>query len=407
MSAIYPYEVRYFRAREPEAPSPREKSELNFLYSLDQKAIAVQGETDTPGLKLDFNSGLRLVVPPGDWRVVIKDGMTGEVFFDDSVAACVLLSWEKYYVEWQVEIYRAGEPIFSHRLDLTGQKIHIACMGGRLGDFLAFLPYVREMSRRYHGEVTYSTIADYRELAHLLLPDISWREQAPPDNYATYQLTTAIDFPGGSPFDGRTIPLHHLGKVILGLPNSAELVLPPAKKNSGERYVCIGVQASSVLKGWLYPGGWEEIVSYLRAKGYRVLCIDKEPYQELHGIEVRMPQGAEDYTGNRPITERWEMLRQADFFIGLSSGLAWLAHVAGIPVVMICGFSRYWWEFATPYRVYNPLVCNGCVQDLRVNWHLTACPRFTVESPRLLECTRKISPLMVKRAIDRLMTDDN
>ena len=39
-----------------------------------------------------------------------------------------------------------------------------------------------------------------------------------------------------------------------------------------------------------------------------------------------IPYGAEDFTGRRPLQERIDLLYHADFFIGLSSGLSWVAN---------------------------------------------------------------------------------
>lgn len=98
------------------------------------------------------------------------------------------------------------------------------------------------------------------------------------------------------------------------------------------------------------------------------------------------------------------MLHHAEFFIGLSSGLAWLANAVGCTVVMICGFSQDWFEFYTPYRVANRLVCNGCFNDIRVNAVNTCCP-YHNGTERELECQKTISPRMVIDAIERLIID--
>lgn len=100
------------------------------------------------------------------------------------------------------------------------------------------------------------------------------------------------------------------------------------------------------------------------------------------------------------------MLYYAEFFIGLSSGLAWLANVVDCPVVMICGFSKDWHEFHTPYRVMNRLVCNGCLNDLRVDFRKVKCP-YHKGTERELECQKKISPRQVINVIDRLIADRN
>ncbi|MEB3037479.1 glycosyltransferase family 9 protein, partial [Capnocytophaga ochracea] len=90
---------------------------------------------------------------------------------------------------------------------------------------------------------------------------------------------------------------------------------------------------------WNNPDGWRLVVRYLKEIGYRVICIDQKP---VHGTGLmwnHIPHGVEDETGNRPLSERARWLRHADFFVGLSSGLSWLAWAMGTPVVMISGFT--------------------------------------------------------------------
>lgn len=99
------------------------------------------------------------------------------------------------------------------------------------------------------------------------------------------------------------------------------------------------------------------------------------------------------------------MLYHAEFFIGLSSGLAWVANAVNCPVVMICGFSQDWFEFYTPYRVANRLVCNGCFNDVHAIF-MGGCPRHK-GTTRELECQKKIYPAHVIDAINRLIIDEN
>ena len=101
------------------------------------------------------------------------------------------------------------------------------------------------------------------------------------------------------------------------------------------------------------------------------------------------------------------MLAHADFFIGLSSGLSWLAWGVGVPVVMISGFTLPLNEFHTPYRVINYHVCNGCWTDSSeefVHADFAWCPRHE-NTPREFECTRFISAGQVEQTINRLMQD--
>lgn len=79
-----------------------------------------------------------------------------------------------------------------------------------------------------------------------------------------------------------------------------------------------------------------------------MLCIDRRARHGQGFVWNHIPYGAEDFTGDIPLQERVDLLRHASFFIGLGSGLSWLARAAGIPVVLISGFSLPNSEFHTP-----------------------------------------------------------
>ena len=94
----------------------------------------------------------------------------------------------------------------------------------------------------------------------------------------------------------------------------------------------------------------------------------------------------------------------ADFFVGLSSGLAWLAWSVGVPVVMISGFTHPRNEFYTPYRVINYHTCNSCWNDPRHifdHFDFFWCPRHK-GTERQFECTRLITADHVKRTIQQI-----
>ena len=88
-------------------------------------------------------------------------------------------------------------------------------------------------------------------------------------------------------------------------------------------------KARTQCKNWNNPNGWREVVAFLKEHGYRVICIDQKPVHGTGIVWTHIPHGAEDETGDRPLAERARWLRHADFFIGLSSGLSWLAWAAG------------------------------------------------------------------------------
>ena len=58
------------------------------------------------------------------------------------------------------------------------------------------------------------------------------------------------------------------------------------------------------------------MVTHLKHRGYRVVCIDQKPVHG-HGLMwTAIPHGAEDETGDRPLAERARWLKHADVFCG-------------------------------------------------------------------------------------------
>ena len=406
----FPYPIQYFSCKEHQKDFALMQKEMQLLTSFCLGMGAVTGETGLPGLRLDFNGGLRLQIPAGDWHITIGDHDSGMIFYDQDVAETILVSLEKYYIHWQIDIYFERQLVFSHVFDPAGKKVRIVFWTGGMGvgDILAALPYVREFQRVYKAKVSYLVADAMKELCQRLLSEIPLQEKEDDETYATYLMDAAFNAPAFSPVDGRMVPIQQLGQVVLGLSRSA----PPLKWQAGPRkikepYVCIGVQASRAWKGWLYPGGWDTVIDYLKTLGYRVLCIDKNSKGKTGTVSVNHPLSAEDFTGNIPLTERAELLSHADFFIGLASGLAWLSATVGCPAIMLTGFTFHGFEFPSAYRVSNRLACEGCYNDVRLPWPHKPCPRHAEDSDKYLECSKKITPRMVIQTIDRLIEDKN
>jgi autotransporter strand-loop-strand O-heptosyltransferase len=93
-----------------------------------------------------------------------------------------------------------------------------------------------------------------------------------------------------------------------------------------------------------------------------------------------------------------------EFFIGIGSGLSWLAWAAKLPIVLISGFSYDFTETSIDtYRVINKSVCTGCFNTHRLdpgdwNW----CPLYK-DTDRQFECTKSISTEMVISEINKII----
>lgn len=76
----YPYRIQYFVCKEFAENEKNVPGLLKALQELDSFTGEVTGETCIDGLRLDFNCGLRLIVPEGDFHVRIGDYDSEEIF---------------------------------------------------------------------------------------------------------------------------------------------------------------------------------------------------------------------------------------------------------------------------------------------------------------------------------------
>ncbi|OQA76916.1 MAG: Glycosyltransferase TibC [Lentisphaerae bacterium ADurb.Bin242] len=361
------------------------------------------------GIRFDFNHGLRVRFPEtGEYRCVFKDLDTDCLLYSmDVKPGCTVESVKKFFIRFGLEVYRKEdlrEPVFKHDLDLAGKEVLIQLPVGALGDTIAWFSFVERFQQKHDCKLSCSMAPEIADLFRAQYPDIEFvtkDEAAKLSPYATYNL--GLFFGGNTdhqPFDFRQVGLHRTAGHILGLDDITD-ILPrvdlSAERKIKEKYVVIAAQASSQCKYWNHPSGWREVVAYLKSQGYRVLCVDRMTEYGTDYTWNHIPYGAEDFTGDRPLQERIDLLKDADMFIGLSSGLSWLAWCCNVPVVLISGFTDPVNEFATPYRVQNATVCHGCWNDTRCDFNhfdFLWCPRKK-EARDKFECTKAITPKMV------------
>lgn len=408
MNECFP--TRIFKCSDENYPQALMSAWLEKFQEIAAPPESILGETEVEGLRIDFNCGLRLQVPYlgiDSLKVVIGNAMSGETYFDEDVSGVILVSFEKYFIPWQIDIFFQGTQVFSHTFNPEGMEVFFKFPTTAMGDAIALLPYVADFIRHWKCKPLVYIASNLRDIAKRYYPDLVFADTLSDETYASYFVGTWMNFLAGASVNSRLMPMEIIGKTVLGTPYTLRTVryIPTKSRVIKEPYICIGVQASGTWKGWHYPGGWDDVVVYLKTSGYRVLCIDRERENVSEGISSKIPDGAEDFTGDIPLIERINLLAHADFFIGLSSGLSWLAYAVGCPVVMIAGFTLPWYEFDTPYRVQNFTKCYGCFNDVRAEWvHVQHCP-YHHGTDREFECSRSITPRQVITTIERLRRD--
>jgi len=330
-------------------------------------------------------------------------------FIDDSTESVVYSTriennhWcrcsRKYYTDWKIEITNlsTGETDV-HRFDTKGKRVLVNFGSSSLGDTLAWFPYIEDFARKHSCKAVVSTFKN--ELFKSEYPELEFISpgEAAKDIYASYEIGWFYE--NGEEFDRfknprnvREIPLQATATDILGLDYVSKrprITIPDSKPNIEGKYVCIGIHATAQAKYWNSERGWQELTDYFNNLGYKVVLMSLEEDGYMGNPH---PKGVIRPDGPRSLANTISYLNGAELFVGVGSGLSWLAWATGTQTCIISGFSFPYTEPADELviRVFNPKVCTGCFNRRRLdagdwNW----CPDKKGTN-RQFECTRTIS----------------
>lgn len=320
-------------------------------------------------------------------------------------------SWIKlnkqYHSDWRIEVRENDELVFETTNDYKDKRVLITFGSSSLGDTLAWIPYCEEFRKKHQCKLIVSTFMNY--LFKNQYPEIEFVEPGNIVNnlIAQYDLGWFYDEQSNYDFnrhpqDFKKLPLQQTATDILGLEFEEirpKLNLPKVEK---KKKVGIGFHSTAQAKYWNNSVGWQKVIDYLNGMGYECMIYSKEGDGYMNNF---YPKGVSTFKGGS-IQEVIDDLVTCEFFIGLGSGLSWLAWACELPIVLISGFSDKINETTLDtYRVINEDVCFGCFKKVRLdagdwNW----CP-FHKGTDRQFECTKQISSDMVIEKINELLND--
>mgnify|MGYP001167615554 CR=1 FL=1 len=402
-------EKYYYEAKELKHTKPFDmKDRLLFAYQntdADGKNIFNLNMQKNPYLSVKGST-------PGNYRINFIDKDTGAIHYSNEISvggwvACGI----DYYVNWRVEgiNVQTEEIEFEYEQDFTNKNIFIWFDSVALGDTLAWIPVVEEFRKKHNCKMYCSTF--WNDLVSDTYPEITFI--TPESGFMDFESSYRIGFfeeSLQSPVDMKEVSLQGLCAGILGIKDfketRCEIKIKEKEKDPQllrKPYVCIGIQSTAQAKYWNYPGGWDKVVDFLSKKGYNIVCIDKH---------YSFGQGAYFNTSPKNVIGRHERtldqtiatLNRAEFFIGLGSGLSWLAWALNKYVIMISGFSNPNSEFSSKcFRIHNDTVCNSCYNRHKFDpsdwiW----CPDHK-NTDRMFECTKNIEPVKVYDAIEEVI----
>jgi autotransporter strand-loop-strand O-heptosyltransferase len=314
----------------------------------------------------------------------------------------------EYFTKWKTEVYEDDKLIYSNVLNLKDQRVYISFGSKSLGDTLAWIPYCEEFRKKHDCKLIVSTFMN--SLFKEQYPNIEFVEPGDIVNnvVAQYRLGWYYNEDGSvnfksHPLDFRKQPLQKTVTDILGLDYNEirpKLNLPKVEK---KKKVGIGFHSTAQAKYWNNPDGWQSVIDHLDALGYECMIYSKEGDGYMNNF---YPKGVTLFKGGN-LQEVINDLVSCEFFIGLGSGLSWLAWACELPVILISGFSEKFAETKLDtYRVINEDVCHGCFNNDRLNasdWNW--CPLHK-GTDRQFECSKQITSDKVIKEINKIMNKE-
>ena len=327
-----------------------------------------------------------------DFRVEFYDG---EQLIHSDTIKCnhwIKLARE-YYTQWRTIVYKDGEKVYDKLLDLEGKRVYIAFDSSSLGDTIAWIPYALDFKVKHKCDVIVSTFKNF--LFESAYPELEFvtPDTAVNNIYAMYKLGWFYNS-NKEPELPNTIPLQQTATNILGLPYEEIKPRIAYEKSVLEgMYVTIATNSTAGCKFWTREA-WQEVINYIHDQGYKVrnVSLEDNPFDNCQALL------------DKSIENTMRVIDESKFFIGLSSGLSWLAWALDKEVIMISNFTDKHHEFEC-HRPVNTNVCHGCWNDPQYtfdkgDWDWCPVHKGT---ERQFECQKSITPNMVIEEIKKLL----
>lgn len=261
--------------------------------------------------------------------------------------------------------------------------IKIELTTSSLGDTVASISQVDKYQKLTNHTVHFIINAKYVDLFKPVYPNINFDEPVRYDELKVLHVN--LDQ-----------PLEKYASDLLGLPfeeTCTKVATVIKDRPIKEKYFTISIQSTHQGRYWNAKKGWNILLNLLKQRyGLTAVCVDMYNSYGTKDCYNTVPSGAIDKTGIS-LLESTHYMNHAEFHIGTSNGLSWLAHAVGKKVVLITNVTKKWCEFTTNViRIDNESVCHGCLNEKpfdKYDWNW--CPNHK-NTKRMFECTTSISP---------------
>jgi autotransporter strand-loop-strand O-heptosyltransferase len=291
-----------------------------------------------------------------EYKIEFLDENNNVVYDDVITNNMWTLCSRKYYTKWKIKV----NGVIIDEFDLTNRRVLIGLESKSIGDTIAWTPYAVEFAKKHNCKVILSTFHNEWFKGLDAYKDIEFIEPGQSTEcYAIYKIGW---FRGESgkwdkldmyPNYPQTQPLQKTASDILGLEFKElnhGINFKPKPKSTKTDYIVIAPESTTGCKEWPYDS-WVALSKMLRELGYTVVTLTIKPYNIKGNLNIH----------GKTLNESMDILYNAKFLIGLSSGLSWINWALGKQTVMISGFSSKDHEFqSNNIRIQNEHACNSC-----------------------------------------------
>jgi autotransporter strand-loop-strand O-heptosyltransferase len=304
---------------------------------------------------------------------------------------------QEYFTKWNTKVWEDGTLIYDDTLNYKGKKVFISFDSSSLGDTIAWIPYVLEFKKKHECDVVVSTHKNF--LFEKVYPELKFVNPGSTVNgiHGMYVIGWFYN-PNKEPEMPNTIPLQKAATNILGLEYTEikpRIDYVVSERPYEQKYVSIATNSTAGCKFWTKEG-WQGLIAHLHSLGYKVINVSKEKNPFYNAEQI----------SDTSMENTMNVIHHSEFFIGLSSGLSWLAWSMGKHVVMISNFTEPDHEFTTNCtRIVKLDVCNGCWNSPiykfdKGDWDWCPVHKGT---KRQFECHKTITSKMVIDQIQHLL----
>jgi autotransporter strand-loop-strand O-heptosyltransferase len=281
------------------------------------------------------------------------------------------------------------------------KTIFIYLLSNSLGDTIAATPYVSEYQKKHDVNVIFGINNPFIILLNEAYDNIQFVGR---NEVINYDEKITIDYVFNKSIQGGYAEQ-------LGFENPEyirpRIITPILSRPIKNKYIALGVHSTCQIKYWNHPDGiksqpesknWNELSVILRKRGYTPVTVEKD---EMYGVPPfynGVPSKSNKQIG-KSLQEAVNLIFHSEFYIGLSSGMTWVAHAMGKKVAMISNFTEDWNEFDLScddyIRITNKSVCHGCWNRIDVDFPFNKsdwywCPLHQ-NTERQFECHKSIT----------------